>query len=62
MKLGKDDKLLKNSLLVEIEGNIKTLKGTAKTYVDGKELDTLALIDESIRDLAELKELLKEAK
>lgn len=62
MKLGKDDKLLKNSLLVEIEGNIKTLKGTAKTYVDGKELDTLVLIDESIRDLAELKELLKEAK
>ena len=35
MKLNKDDKLLKISLLDEIEGNTKTLQGTARTYING---------------------------
>lgn len=59
MKLSKDDKLLKSSLLSDIEGNIKTLNGTAKTYTDGQEVSALTLIDESIQELAELKDLLK---
>ena len=62
MKLDKDDKLLKSSLLSDIEGNIKTLNGTAKTYTDGQEVSALTLIDESIQELAELKDLLKGAK
>ena len=62
MKLSKDDKLLKSSLLSDIEGNIKTLNGTAKTYTNGQEVSALALIDESIQELAELKNLLKGAK
>ena len=59
MKLDKDDKSLKNALLNEVEGNIATLKGNAKSYINGKEQSPLALIDESINDLTELKKLLK---
>lgn len=59
MKLSKDDKKLKGTLLNEIEGNLATLKGNAKSYINGKEQSPLALIDESINDLTELKKLLK---
>lgn len=59
MKLSKDDKSLKNALLNEIEGNIATLKGNAKSYINGKKQSPLALITESINDLTELKKLLK---
>ena len=59
MKLSQDDKSLKNALLNEVEGNIATLKGNAKSYINGKEQSPLALIDESINDLTELKKLLK---
>lgn len=59
MKLSKDDKKLKGALLNEIEGNLATLKGNAKSYINGKEQSPLALIDESINDLTELKKLLK---
>lgn len=59
VKLNKDDKSLKNALLNEVEGNIATLKGNAKSYLNGKEQSPLALIDESINDLTELKKLLK---
>lgn len=59
MKLSKDDKKLKGALLNEIEGNFATLKGNAKSYINGKEQSPLALIDESINDLTELKKLLK---
>ena len=59
MKLNKDDESLKNALLSEIEGNITTLKGNAKSYLNDKEQSPLALITESINDLTELKKLLK---
>lgn len=61
MKLNKDDKLLKKSLLDEIEGNTKTLQGAARTYINGKKASDLDLIDSSVQDLNELKELLKGA-
>ena len=61
MKLNKDDKLLKKSLLDEIEGNVKTLQGAARTYSNGKKASDLDLIDNSIQDLHELKNLLKGA-
>ncbi len=58
MKLNNNDtELLKNTLLNELSGNIATLKGDAKSYINGKEQSALALIDESINDLTELKEL-----
>ena len=59
MTLSKDEKALRNSLLSDIEGNIQTLNGTAETYVNGKEADPIALIDETIEELATLKNLLK---
>ena len=59
MKLNKDDKSLKNALLNEVDGNIATLKGNAKSYINGKEQSPLALITESINDLTELKKLSK---
>lgn len=62
MELSKDDQLLKRSLLFDIEGNIKTLKGTAKTYANGQEVSDLTLINESIQELAELRELLEGVK
>lgn len=61
MKLSKDDKLLKKALLSDIEGNVKTLNGTAETYLDGQKISALDLIDASIRELTELKDLLKGA-
>lgn len=61
MKLNKDDKLLKKSLLDEIEGNTKTLQDAARTYINGKKASDLDLIDNSIQDLHELKNLLKRA-
>lgn len=61
MKLNKDDKLLKKSLLDEIEGNTKTLQGAARTYINAKKASDLDLIDNSIQDLHELKNLLKRA-
>lgn len=61
MKLNKDDKLLKKSLLDEIEGNVKTLQGAARTYINGKKASDLDLIDNSIQYLNELKDLLKGA-
>ncbi|MBB1068749.1 hypothetical protein H5S40_00870 [Limosilactobacillus sp. RRLNB_1_1] len=58
MKLNNNDtELLKSTLLNELSGNIATLKGDAKSYINGKEQSALALIDESINDLKELKEL-----
>lgn len=59
MTLNKDDRLLKDSLLTEIDDNIKTLKGIAQTTVNGKEMNSVALIDETISDLATLKDLVK---
>ena len=61
MKLSKDDKLLKKALLSDIEGNVKTLNGTAETYLDGQKISALDLVDASIRELTELKGLLKGA-
>ena len=55
MKLNKDDESLKNALLNEVESNLATLKGNAKSYINGKEQSPLALITESINDLTELK-------
>lgn len=60
MKLSKDDKQLKNALLNEVNGNVKTLMGDWHTYVDGEPVSDLALIDESIKDLTQVAELLKE--
>lgn len=59
MKLNKDDELLKNALLNEVDGNIATLKGNAKSYINGKKQSPLSLITESINDLTELIKLLK---
>lgn len=59
MKLNKDDELLKNALLNEVDDNIATLKGNAKSYINGKKQSPLSLITESINDLTELIKLLK---
>lgn len=61
MKLSKDDKLLKKALLSDIEDNIKALNGTAEAYFEGRKISALDLIDASIRELTELKDLLKGA-
>lgn len=60
MAISEDNKQLKNALLNEITGNVKTLKGDWHTYINGKPVSDQQLIDESIKDLTQVAELLKE--
>lgn len=59
MKLNKEDELLANSLLNEVAGNIATLQGKAATAINGKPVNDIDLISDSINQLHTLLELIK---